>query len=106
VIGAFTRSDFGNSGNADVANAAGLHGAAQPLNCFYANQASQGELAASPAGIEQTAESAPRCVTPSSAARTALLSDLSCGTLFPTLPYASLTRSTKSATGQYATGGP
>ena len=72
---------FGNPGNTDIANATGLHGAARPPNCVYANVAAKGNLTSSPAGIETAGGATGSCVSPGAADRAVLLTDLACGTL-------------------------
>jgi hypothetical protein len=72
---------FGNPGNADLATAGVIAGSAVPRNCFYANQATGGQLTSAPAGIEQPSLDGQPCGHPGTGNDPILLRQLGCSTL-------------------------
>ncbi len=72
---------FGNPGNADLATAGLIAGSAVPRNCFYANQATDGQLTSAPAGIEQPGLDGQPCGQPGTGNDAILLRQLGCATL-------------------------
>lgn len=72
---------FGNPGDGDLATAGLIAGSAVPRNCFYGNQAIEGQLTSAPSGIEQTGIDGRPCARPGTGNDPILLRQLGCSTL-------------------------